>query len=38
MKNIQGIPSDLSQDNFPFVVKVNDELIQIDSDGNVRSC
>lgn len=38
IKNIQGIPSDLSQDNFPFVVKVNDELIQIDSDGNVRSC
>ena len=36
--NIEGIPSDLTQDKLPLVLKVEDEFVQINSDGSVRFC
>ncbi len=36
IKNIQGVPSDLTEEKFPLVVKVDDTLIQINPDGSVE--
>lgn len=37
IKDIQGVPSDLTQEKFPLVVKIGNEFMEIKEDGTVRT-
>ena len=37
IKDIQGVPSDLTQEKFPLVVKIGNEFMEIKEEGTVRT-